>query len=48
LPLSLHTALSTLLFHRRYHYVMQPRAFGDIHCFPVSVAIRTDEKPTAG
>jgi len=41
--LSLYTALSTLLFHRRYHYVMQPWAFGDIYCFPVPVAIRADE-----
>jgi len=43
LPVSLHTALSTLLFHHRYHHVMQPQAFGDIYCFPVSVAIGTDE-----
>ena len=33
----------TLLFHRRYHYVMQPRAFGDIFSFPVPVATSTDE-----
>jgi len=29
--------------YRRYHYAMQPRAFGDIYCFPVPVAIGTDE-----
>jgi len=31
------------IFHHRYHYVMQPRAFGDIYCFPVPIANGTDE-----